>query len=215
MKDDLSRKLAKGYIGLFRSIQDHWLWDDKPVSRGQAWVDMLIWASHKDRETPVTDGFVQIKTGQFIRTLRQMGKAWGWSTSKVHRFLDLLQEANMIRLENETRTTHVSILKYETYRELTMSSETRTKQRRNKDETKSRHNKEYNNYNTNICDYIIQSKSSLNMKFLNFCKEKKMKVFVYTVNDNKVMNLLFKAKIDGIITNYPDLLNDIKMCNIV
>ena len=73
----------------------------------------------------------------------------------------------------------------------------------------------YNNYNTNICDYIIQSKSSLNMKFLNFCKEKKMKVFVYTVNDNKVMNLLFKAKIDGIITNYPDLLNDIKMCDIV
>ena len=146
MKDDLSRKLAKGYIGLFRSIQDHWLRDDKPVSRGQAWVDMLIWASHKDREIPVTDGFVQLKTGQFIRTLRQMGKAWGWSTSKVHRFLDLLQEANMIRLENETRTTHVSILKYETYRELTMSSETRTKQRRNKDETKSRHNKEYNNY---------------------------------------------------------------------
>ena len=26
---------------------------------------------------------------------------------------------------------------------------------------------------------------------------------------------VFKAKIDGIITNYPDLLNDIKMCNIV
>ena len=73
----------------------------------------------------------------------------------------------------------------------------------------------YNNYNTNICDYIIQSKSSLNMKFLNFFKEKKMKVFVYTVNDNKVMNLFIKAKIDGIITNYPDLLNDIKMCDIV
>jgi|TARA_B100001971_G_C18264400_1_gene590410 glycerophosphoryl diester phosphodiesterase len=73
----------------------------------------------------------------------------------------------------------------------------------------------YNNYNTNICDYIIQSKSSLNMKFLNFCKEKKIKILVYTVNDNKVMNLLFKTKIDGIITNYPDILNDIKMCNIV
>ena len=24
-----------------------------------------------------------------------------------------------------------------------------------------------------------------------------------------------KTKIDGIITNYPDILNDIKMCNIV
>jgi len=73
----------------------------------------------------------------------------------------------------------------------------------------------YNNYNKTICDYIIQSKSSLNMKFLNFCKEKKIKVFVYTVNDNKIMNSLIKVKIDGIITNYPDLLNDIKMSNIV
>ena len=68
----------------------------------------------------------------------------------------------------------------------------------------------YNNYNTNICDYIIQSKSSLNMKFLNFCKEKKMKILVYTVNDKKIMNLFIKTKIDGIITNYPDILNDIK-----
>ena len=53
------------------------------------------------------------------------------------------------------------------------------------------------------------------MKFLNFCKEKKIKVFVYTVNDNKIMNSLIKVKIDGIITNYPDLLNDVKMSNIV
>jgi hypothetical protein len=29
------------------------------------------------------------------------------------------------------------------------------------------------------------------------------------------MNSLIKVKIDGIITNYPDLLNDIKMSNIV
>tara|TARA_R100001530_G_scaffold41371_2_gene31662 strand:- start:1779 stop:2639 length:861 start_codon:yes stop_codon:yes gene_type:complete len=146
MKEDLSRKLAKGYIGLFRSIQAHWVWDDKPVSRGQAWVDMLIWASHKDRETPVTDGFVQIKTGQFIRTLRQMGESWGWSKNKVSRFLALLQEANMIRLENGTNTTHVSILKYETYRELTMSGGTKVGQRRDKDGTRKGHNKEYNNY---------------------------------------------------------------------
>lgn len=68
----------------------------------------------------------------------------------------------------------------------------------------------YNNYNTNICDYIIQCKSSLSIKFLNFCKGKKMKILVYTVNDKKIMNLLIETKIDGIITNYPDILNDIK-----
>ena len=34
-----------------------------------------------------------------------------------------------------------------------------------------------------------------------------MKVFVYTVNDSKIMKSLIKLKIDGIITNYPDILN--------
>jgi len=65
----------------------------------------------------------------------------------------------------------------------------------------------YNNYDKTVCDYIIQYISSLNIEFLNFCKEKKIKVFVYTVNDSKTMKSLIKLKIDGIITNYPDILN--------
>ena len=62
----------------------------------------------------------------------------------------MLQEANMIRNEKDTRTTHVSILKYETYRELTMSSDTRTRQERDKVETKSIHNKELKRIKKNL-----------------------------------------------------------------
>ena len=101
--------LGKGYIYLMRSLQDHWIWDDKPVAKGQAWVDMLLWASHKDREAPAIEGFVQIKEGEFIRTLRQMGDAWGWSKNKVKRFLEVLDKGDMIELQNRTRPTHVSI----------------------------------------------------------------------------------------------------------
>ena len=133
-------ELGKGYIGLFRKLQDHWIWDDKPVARGQAWVDMLLWASHRDREAPAIEGFVEIKKGEFIRTLRQMGDAWGWSKNKVKRYLDVLQKANMIRLKSGTKTTHVSICKYRTYRELVLKGGTKKGQSRDKVGTKKGHN---------------------------------------------------------------------------
>ena len=123
-----------------RSLQDHWIWDDKPVAKGQAWVDMLLWASHKDREAPAIEGFVEIKEGEFIRTLRQMGDAWGWSKNKVKRFLEVLEKGDMIELQNGTRTTHVSICKYRTYRELVLKGGTKKGQSRDKVGTKKGHN---------------------------------------------------------------------------
>jgi len=134
--------INKGYISLFRKIQDHWIWDDKPVSKGQAWVDMLLWASHRDREVPITDGFVQIKTGEFIRTLRQMGEAWGWSKNKVSHFLKQGQDSGMITIKTGTKATHVSIINYESYRNTTLSEGTRKGQERDKQGTTKGHNKE-------------------------------------------------------------------------
>lgn len=132
--------LGKGYIYLMRSLQDHWLWQDKPVAKGQAWVDMLLWASHRDREAPAIEGFVQIKKGEFIRTQRQMGDKWGWSKNKVKRFLEVLQKADMIRLKSGTKTTHVYICQYETYRDMVLKNGPRTDQRRTKNGPRTDHN---------------------------------------------------------------------------
>jgi len=132
--------LGKGYIYLMRSLQDHWIWEDKPVAKGQAWVDMLLWASHRDREAPAIEGFVQIKKGEFIRTQRQMGDKWGWSKNKVKRFLEVLQKANMIRLKSGTKTTHVYICQYETYRDMVLNNGPRTTQGRTKNGPRTDHN---------------------------------------------------------------------------
>lgn len=132
--------LGKGYIYLMRSLQDHWIWEDKPVAKGQAWVDMLLWASHRDREAPAIEGFVQIKKGEFIRTQRQMGEKWGWSKNKVKRFLEVLQKADMIRLKSGTKTTHVYICQYETYRDMVLNNGPRTTQGRTKNGPRTDHN---------------------------------------------------------------------------
>jgi len=39
---------GKGWIRVYRSIQEHWLWQEKPFSKGQAWLDLLLSANHQD-----------------------------------------------------------------------------------------------------------------------------------------------------------------------
>ena len=42
--------MEKGYITINRKLQKHWLWDDKPFSKGQAWIDMLMRARHTEEK---------------------------------------------------------------------------------------------------------------------------------------------------------------------
>jgi hypothetical protein len=42
--------MKRGWICLHRQIQDHWLWEDRPFSRGQAWIDLLMLANHEDKK---------------------------------------------------------------------------------------------------------------------------------------------------------------------
>ena len=36
------KKDASGWIKVSRAIQEHWVWDEKPFSKGQAWIDLLL-----------------------------------------------------------------------------------------------------------------------------------------------------------------------------
>ena len=40
----------QGWVSVHRQIQNHWLWTDKPFSKGQAWIDMLMLANHVDNK---------------------------------------------------------------------------------------------------------------------------------------------------------------------
>jgi hypothetical protein len=40
--------MGKGYVSIHREIFDHWVWKEKPFSRGQAWIDLIMMANHCD-----------------------------------------------------------------------------------------------------------------------------------------------------------------------
>lgn len=146
--------MVEGWLKLYRSIQNHWLWEDKPFSRGQAFIDLLLMANHKDNKILFNGELIEIKRGSRITSLRQLSDAWGWSTTKVKKFLELLEKENMITVKSDNKKTLVTIENYGVYQEVGNTEETQEKQQSNTDVTqkKIKKNSEKNQKKTNKND---------------------------------------------------------------
>lgn len=129
------KNLVEGWLKLYRSIQNHWLWEDKPFSRGQAFVDLLLMANHKDNKILFNGELIEVKRGSRITSLRQLSEAWGWSTKKTKKFLELLEKDNMITVKSDNKKTLVTIENYGVYQEVGNIEETQEKHQGNSEET--------------------------------------------------------------------------------
>lgn len=106
------QKKDKGFIALYRNILDHWLWDDKPFSRGQAWIDLLLTVNHADKKIMFNGELTTIKRGQTITSIRQLCDRWGWSNNKVTRFLKMLESEQMLTRKSDSKKTAITIDNY-------------------------------------------------------------------------------------------------------
>ena len=102
----------QGYIYLDRKICDHWLWNIKPFSKGQAWVDLILMANHKDAKIPFDGRPVLVKRGSCITSIRKLAEKWGWKRDKVAEFLNVMEEDGMIRRDSNSRRTLITIENY-------------------------------------------------------------------------------------------------------
>lgn len=104
--------MADGYILLYRQIIENEFWKEKPFTRGQAWVDLLMKANFKDAKTIIKGQVVTIKRGQVLRAESSLAEDWGWSRGKVRRFLKQLVDAGMITKNGTASGTAITIVKY-------------------------------------------------------------------------------------------------------
>lgn len=120
--------MLQGWISVHRQIQEHWLWADKPFSKGQAWIDMLMLANHEDKKTLIDNNIVVIESGSFVTSEHKLSERWGWSRWKVHEFLNLLQSDNMISAKTDHRKTTINVINYEKYRYVPVNNQPVTDQ---------------------------------------------------------------------------------------
>ena len=104
--------MLQGWISVHRQIQEHWLWAEKPFSKGQAWIDMLLLANHEDKEVLFGRKVTVVKTGSFITSEVKLSERWGWSRQRVRDFLFLLEQQKMIEKISDNKKTTINISNY-------------------------------------------------------------------------------------------------------
>ncbi len=107
-----------GYIGLWREIRSHWIWEeDRPRTRLDAWIDIIceVRFSDEPKKVIIKDQIIMCHYGESLNSLETWAKRWGWNKSKVRRFFQLLEKEQQIVTVNETVTTRLTVCNYEKF----------------------------------------------------------------------------------------------------
>lgn len=109
--------MQQGWISLHRQLLDHRIWNEKPFSRGQAWVDLLLSANHKPATLIYGNTIIELGRGQLHTSELKLAARWGWSKKKVRAYLGLLKGLGMVTTQATTKGTTLTIENYAFYQD--------------------------------------------------------------------------------------------------
>ena len=133
--------MANGWICLNRSLLDHWLWQDKPFSRGQAWIDLLLMTNHDENKFLLGSELIVVGRGEFVTSEIKLMERWGWSKEKTRKFLNTLVKDGMIEKKTDRRKTTIKIVNYGKFNDM----QTREKPQKDHRQTTDRPQTDTNN----------------------------------------------------------------------
>ncbi|MCI8647896.1 MAG: hypothetical protein HFE76_14145 [Firmicutes bacterium] len=105
----------KGFIKVYREICDNPLWNMKPFSKAQAWIDLLLLTNHTDSDILIGNTKLHVKRGQVFRAIHTLEERWGWSRKKVREFLKFLETEKMATAKGTAKGTLIAIENWDLY----------------------------------------------------------------------------------------------------
>lgn len=136
-----------GWIKLYRSIMNHWIWDVREAfCKRAAFVDLLMLVNKEDKEIEFNNKLIMVKRGERITSLKYLSERWGWSTTKLNNFLKLLEEDKIITLKKDSRKTLIKVCNYEDYQVYISPEKTEKKRQKNAEKMEKNTNKNLKNF---------------------------------------------------------------------
>lgn len=113
MKEDKDN----GWVSIHRKIIDHWLWEKKPFSYGQAWIDLIMLANYRSHKFLSHDKkLIDGERGVVYLSIKALSERWGWkSRDKTRHFISLLEQDGMVVVKSTTHGTTITIVNYEKF----------------------------------------------------------------------------------------------------
>lgn len=159
-----------GYFKVDRQLFEHWVWDDKPFSKGQAWIDLIGLANYEDSKTPYMGKVITCKRGTVYRSITYLADRWGWSRDKTRNFLKLLESDNMIRVKATTNQTTITLINYGKFQDW-VTTDSSTNRQRTSQRIDSEPDKERKRINKNNKYNTARSRNASDLAFEQFLKE--------------------------------------------
>lgn len=109
--------MDKGWIKVYRQIQDNALWkSDSPFDYRSAWIDLIMMANVKQKEVLYRGQTTVVKRGDVYTSIRKLAARWHWSTGKVSRYLNNLVKLEMVKKIKSTKSaTLLTLINYEDF----------------------------------------------------------------------------------------------------
>ncbi|MFG6369568.1 MAG: hypothetical protein K1W16_14370 [Lachnospiraceae bacterium] len=187
-----------GWVKIHRQICENWIWNEKPYSKGQAWIDLLLLANHQESKIPYKDEIINIERGTVCRSVLWLSNRWGWGREKTRRFLKQLEVDEMLKINAATHQTTITIVNYDFYQDLQpMEQASKSQQTDSRADNKSTHTrmirikecKEDNKYN--VCFEQFWSAYPRKKE-----KAKAYKCYLARINDGYSEKELFQAAVN-------------------
>lgn len=106
---------VKGWIKLHRQLQECHIWYGERFSKGQAWVDLLLLANHREKKILFNGAMITIQRGQYLTSTVKLAEKWGWNRKTVSSYLNMLETDNMITKVSDNSKTLITIENYEVF----------------------------------------------------------------------------------------------------
>ena len=107
--------MSGGYFKVFRSLINSEFWLQEPFTRGQAWVDLIGMARHKDGYKRKRGIRVESPRGTVVVSEPELAGRWQWSRGKIRRFLRELEMEQQIVQQKCNVSTLITIINYEKF----------------------------------------------------------------------------------------------------
>jgi len=154
----MSANKRYGWIGLYRSITGHWLYPSgRAFTKYEAWIDLLLMVNHKDKEVFHGEDLVVCKRGEVITSQQKLMNKWGWSKSKLIKFLSVLEKDRMLAQKRDSKKTTISIVNYIDYQSFMSDDEIKKDRRKTVERPQTDHKQEVKEEKKSILSFLNEA----------------------------------------------------------
>lgn len=181
----------QGWIKLHRQISENEFYLSERFTKMQAWIDLLLLAGHTKQTIFIRGIEINLKPGELCYSQQSLAVRWKWNFKTVRKFLELLENRQMVKCRINTVTTVIIILNWHKYQ---VEGEQNGEQKENKTDT----NKNVKHVNNEKC-ITVGSRHALNTAFntsrnffISYVKSKINPDYVFDAREGKHLKDILK-----------------------